>query len=288
MSVVEGALETPKDALRGREMGLTGVVHVEAHLLDRVGNVGPSEGEVLESPSQAAVGSRVADGGPNVGGDLDLSVDRRGAGLAVAHASTLKDVPSILALVEEETVRPLLYCDAEEVVERAEVLHRELQLESCSSMLEKLRVQGGEDDVVDVEQQVSSVSAAAVDKQRGVRLGLHEAQGDQVGGKAVVPRSRRLLRAVEELVQLAHQLRVRGVNEAGGLRVVDGLGECAMEEGVLDVELVHGPTPGDSQSQHSPDSGRLDDGAKGLVVVHLGALSEPPEEPCNGQESHSL
>jgi hypothetical protein len=63
-AVVEGALEVLKDALRGHEMGLMRVVHVEAHLLDRVGNVGPGEGEVLESPSQVAVGSRVADGGP--------------------------------------------------------------------------------------------------------------------------------------------------------------------------------------------------------------------------------
>jgi hypothetical protein len=61
---VEGALEVPKDVLRGHEMELTRVVHVEAHLLDRVGNVGPGEGEVLESPSQVAVGSRVTDGGP--------------------------------------------------------------------------------------------------------------------------------------------------------------------------------------------------------------------------------
>jgi hypothetical protein len=48
-----------------------------------------------------------------------------------------------------------------------------------------------------------------------------------------------------------------------------------VEEGILDIELVHGPTPGDSQSQHSMDSGRLNDGAEGLVIVHLGALSEP-------------
>jgi hypothetical protein len=68
--VVEGALEVPKDALRGREMGLTGVVHVEAHLLDRVGNVRPGEGEVLESPSQVAVGSRVMDGPPMSGETL--------------------------------------------------------------------------------------------------------------------------------------------------------------------------------------------------------------------------
>jgi hypothetical protein len=51
----------------------------------------------------------------------------------------------------------------------------------------------------------------------------------------VVPRSRRLLQAVEGLVEPAHRLRVRGVNEANGLRAVDGLGECAMEESVLHV-----------------------------------------------------
>jgi hypothetical protein len=61
------------------------------------------------------------------------------------------------------------------VVERVEVLHRKLLLESCSGTLEKLQARGGEDDVVDVEQQVSSVSVAVVDEQRGVRLGIHKA-----------------------------------------------------------------------------------------------------------------
>jgi hypothetical protein len=71
------------------------------------------------------------------------------------------------------------------------------------------------------------------------------------------------------------------VNEASGLRAVDSLRECAVEEGVLDVELVHGPTLGDRQSQHSPNGGRLYDGAEGLVVVHPEALSEPPEDPTS-------
>jgi hypothetical protein len=62
----------------------------------------------------------------------------------------------------------------------------------------------------------------------------------------VVPRSWHLLQAVAGLVEPAHQLRVCEVNEAGGLRALDSLEECAMEEGVLDVELVHGPTLGDS------------------------------------------
>jgi hypothetical protein len=97
----------------------------------------------------------------------------------------------------------------------------------------------------------------------------------------VVPRSRRLLQAIEELVESAHQLRVRRVNEADGLRAVDGLGECAVEEGVLDVKLVHGPSPRDSQSQHSPNGGRLDDGVEGLVIVHPGTLSEPRKGPTS-------
>jgi hypothetical protein len=48
--VVKGALEVPEDELRSYKMGLMGVVHLEAHLLDRVGDVRPSEGELLESP----------------------------------------------------------------------------------------------------------------------------------------------------------------------------------------------------------------------------------------------
>jgi hypothetical protein len=55
----------------------------------------------------------------------------------------------------------------------------------------------------------------------------------------VVPRVRHLLQAVEGLVESAHQLRVNWVNEVSGLRAVDRLRECDVEEGVLDIELVH-------------------------------------------------
>jgi hypothetical protein len=51
----------------------------------------------------------------------------------------------------------------------------------------------------------------------------------------VVRSSQRLLQAVEELVELAYQLRVSGTNEAGGLAAVDCLGEGAVEECILDV-----------------------------------------------------
>jgi hypothetical protein len=53
-------------------------------------------------------------------------------------------------------------------------------------------------------------------------------------------------------------MRVGGVNEAGVLGAIERLSEHVMEKGVPDVELVHGPTPIDDQSQHSLNGGRLD------------------------------
>jgi hypothetical protein len=56
--VVEDALEVPEDVLHDYEMWLTGVVHMETHLLDNVGDdVRPGKGKVLESPDQVTVDS---------------------------------------------------------------------------------------------------------------------------------------------------------------------------------------------------------------------------------------
>jgi hypothetical protein len=54
------------------------------------------------------------------------------------------------------------------VVKRVEVLHRKLLLKSYSGTLDKLRARGSEDDVVNIEQQVSSVSTVEVDEEQGV------------------------------------------------------------------------------------------------------------------------
>jgi hypothetical protein len=45
---VVGAAEVAQDPLESGEMGLRQGVHMQAHLLDGVGDVGPGEGQVLE------------------------------------------------------------------------------------------------------------------------------------------------------------------------------------------------------------------------------------------------
>jgi hypothetical protein len=116
-AIVEGATKVAQDPLESGEVGLPWSVYVQAHLLDGVGDVGPREGEVLERAGHAPVGRRVGDRGPVVLGELRLSVDRRGAGLAVGHVSPLQDVDGVLALVKEEPLGSAFVSDAKELVE---------------------------------------------------------------------------------------------------------------------------------------------------------------------------
>lgn len=53
--IVEVVIETTKNLLRSGEVGLPPGVHVEAHLMDRRGNVIPGEGEVLQSTGEAPI-----------------------------------------------------------------------------------------------------------------------------------------------------------------------------------------------------------------------------------------
>jgi hypothetical protein len=60
---------------------------------------------------------------------------------------------------------------------------------------------------------------------------------------------------------------VSRVNKPNGLSVVDRLRQGAVQEGVLHVELVDRPVMGQSESQDSPDGGRLNHWTVSLVVV---------------------
>jgi hypothetical protein len=59
---------------------------------------------------------------------------------------------------------------------------------------------------------------------------------------------------------------VTRVNKADGMGAVDRLNKRDMEEDILNVELVHGPPPGDGQSQYSPDSKLVENK---LFINHL-------------------
>jgi hypothetical protein len=52
-----------------------------------------------------------------------------------------------------------------------------------------------------------------------------------------------------------------------------------MKKCILDIKLVHGPRPRESQRENRAHYSRLHHWTESLVIVHTGTLSEPPKDP---------
>jgi hypothetical protein len=135
-TVVRRPLKIAQDALHGRQIGLSRVVHVQTDLLYGVGDVGPCECQVLKSSCNAPELRGVLNGRPRVPCQLCLEVNWSRARLAVCHDRTFEGVKCVGALMEEQTIRTTLDGDAEEVVKRHEVLHGEFPLKSGNGTMQ--------------------------------------------------------------------------------------------------------------------------------------------------------
>jgi hypothetical protein len=111
--------------LHGDEVGLPWIMHVEADLLNGVGDVGVGECHVLEGTGEAPEVSQNSNRRPKLGGDLGLHVHRCQNQFAVHHANSLKNVESKLTLSEEVPVSLMLYGDSQEMMEGPEIHHGE-------------------------------------------------------------------------------------------------------------------------------------------------------------------
>jgi hypothetical protein len=114
----------------------------------------------------------------------------------------LQDIDDVPALVAAQALRPPLNDYPEKVVERTQVLHRELTMKGNNHVLEKGNTRCRQHDVVDVEE-VDSVIVVSMDEQGCVRLGLDETKGDQAGGEATIPGSWGLLKTIQRAIHPA-------------------------------------------------------------------------------------
>ena len=88
--------------------------------------------------------------------------------MAVEHASALKKLMGILLLMKKEAVGSPNDLNAKEIMESTQILDGKLITQQESDMLNEGCGEGCQDDVVNIEQQVSSLVAAVIDKQRGI------------------------------------------------------------------------------------------------------------------------
>jgi hypothetical protein len=134
------------------EVRLPGIMHMEADLLDGVGNVGAGEQQLLEGPSEALELTRINNRRPGSGRDVGLRVHRHLDRLVVHHASMLKNVKSELALSEEESISLMLYRDLQKLVKGVEVLYDEFPLESRYGVLQERCARCNEHNVINIKQ----------------------------------------------------------------------------------------------------------------------------------------
>jgi hypothetical protein len=128
-SMRQRTLDVAQDALNGRQALFARVVHVKTHLLNGVGDVRTREGEVLESPGETPVLSRVDHGRAGRSGELGRCVARCRGRLAGSHAGIVQNLCRILGLREVHAGGVAGDRDAEEVVEVAHVCHGKLGAE---------------------------------------------------------------------------------------------------------------------------------------------------------------
>jgi hypothetical protein len=143
---------------------LSWIMHVKADLLDDVGDVGAGEHQVLEGPDEALEVSRISNRRPGLSKDLDLRVHQRQNWPAVHHASLLKNIESKLTLSEKEPVSLMLYGDSQEMMEGSEILHDEFPPEGKYGLLQKCCAGCGDDNVINIKQQVYCIRATPEDK----------------------------------------------------------------------------------------------------------------------------
>ena len=87
-----------KDPLSSHKMSFPGLMHMQADLLNSVGDVRPGEGQVLKGTSKAAVCCRISNSKASSSRDLSTSVNGGGAWLAVTHAVASKNIQGVLTL----------------------------------------------------------------------------------------------------------------------------------------------------------------------------------------------
>jgi hypothetical protein len=109
----------------------------------------------------------------------------------------VKELMTILLLMKEEPIRTPNHLNPEEVVKGSQVLETKLSTKMISELSKYLRGACCQDDIINVEEQISGSTALAVDKQRSIGASGAEAKLMKKCHDALVPSTRRLLEPIE-------------------------------------------------------------------------------------------
>jgi hypothetical protein len=121
------------------------------------------------------------------------------------------------------------------------IFHGELLLQGWDGLLRQLSGRSCGNNIVNIEQQVNGLKTSMENEEGSIWLGFNKTQREQIAGKPIVPCLRSLLQTIQGLMEVENQITLSWVEESGGLCAVNCLSQHAMEESILDLELVDRP-----------------------------------------------
>jgi hypothetical protein len=152
-------------------------------------------------------------------------------------------------------------------------------VEESGDMLKKGEAGGSENNVVDVQQEVSHILSSAKNKQGDITHRSNKPQAMSIVRETLVPGSRSLLEAVQGLVKPTNMSRMHGVDKARRLLTIDLLVKIPMKKCILDVQLMNRPGSRDGNAKDDANRGRLDDWTESLIKINTMLLREPTNNP---------
>lgn len=90
---IKCAMDVPKDALESSKVELTGIMHVKIDLLNGIGDIRPSDGQVLQRTRETVIVSGIVNW--STISLLGIGVNRTGTRFAISHTSMLKNLKTI-------------------------------------------------------------------------------------------------------------------------------------------------------------------------------------------------
>lgn len=103
----------------------------------------------------------------------------------------------------------------------------------------------GDNYIIDIDKSINNIVSMDVDKSGSVCHRVSAPHLEKIAAKFLIPGSRRLLETIQCLAEATDVVRAIRINEARRLRDIYFVGESALEESVVDVQLFYDPTSSD-------------------------------------------
>ena len=224
----DGSFEVTKKMFETSPISHCGGMHGSTGLVDGIGDVRTSEGEILKRPDNSSVEARMIRRRGARG--RACRGTGRGKRFTLLYFKHLKDRESVVLLGEGEAVTMLLKFNSKEARRGSEIFEPEMSMKRGNEVVDFRGGRADDENVIDVNENVERASGSI--EERGISFGSLKAEGKELPGEFLIPFPRGLFEAIEGLAKKTNMMRVLRMVKARGLIHVDELMKITVEKGV--------------------------------------------------------